>query len=306
MKCNTLVSVIIPTYGRPHLVGRAIASVLRQTYENIEIIVIDDCSDDNTPEVIKRFSDPRIRYLRNTRNLGVSASRNMGIKVAHGKYVSFLDDDDELLPKKIAKQLELLTLKKSVNVAYCSSIKMYRDVSIENKAKVRGNIHNYALRSCPNSINTLLVKRECFDVIGMFDESLSGLFEDWDLWIRLSKRYKFDYVDEPLVIYHLYGEQVSFDLSRKIIASKLIVEKYKRELEKNRKILYWHYRKIASRYSIAGRYKESIKYVLKSIITYPFYPGSYIHLFLLLTLKKADTKMIYKFGLRRIGDLYLL
>jgi len=97
---SVTVSVIIPTYNRAHLVGRAIRSVLNQTYQDFEIIVVDDCSTDNTEEIVKGFNDHRIRYMRHDRNRGGSAARNTGIKASQGKYIAFLDSDDEWLLKK--------------------------------------------------------------------------------------------------------------------------------------------------------------------------------------------------------------
>ncbi len=104
---NPTVSVIIPTYNRANLVSRAIKSVLNQTYQDFEIIVVDDCSEDNTEEIVKSFNDSRIRYIKHKKNKGGSAARNTGIKRARGKYIAFLDDDDEWLPSKLEKQIML-------------------------------------------------------------------------------------------------------------------------------------------------------------------------------------------------------
>ena len=101
------VSVIIPTYNRAHLVGRAIRSVLNQTYQDFEIIVVDDGSTDNTEEVVKSFNDPRIRYIRHEKNRGGSAACNTGIRAARGEYIAFQDSDDEWLPEKLEKQMQV-------------------------------------------------------------------------------------------------------------------------------------------------------------------------------------------------------
>ncbi len=95
------VSVVIPTYNRAHLVGRAIQSVLNQTYHDFEIIIVDDGSIDNTEDVVKSLNDPSIRYTRHDQNRGGSAARNTGIKMARGEYVAFQDSDDEYLPEKV-------------------------------------------------------------------------------------------------------------------------------------------------------------------------------------------------------------
>lgn len=105
---NPLVSVVIPTYNRAHIIGRTIDSVIQQSYKNLEIIIVDDGSKDNTEEVINNIKDPRIRYIRNETNQGASITRNNGVAAANGEYVAFLDSDDVWLPKKVEWQLPSL------------------------------------------------------------------------------------------------------------------------------------------------------------------------------------------------------
>ncbi len=113
------VSVIIPTYNRAHLLGRAIESVLDQTYQDFEIIVVDDASADETEEVVKSFGDDRINHIRHQKNKGGSAARNTGIKAARGEFIAFLDSDDEWVPKKLEKEIDRLqTLSNEVGVVY--------------------------------------------------------------------------------------------------------------------------------------------------------------------------------------------
>ena len=103
-----LVTVIIPTFNRASVVGRAIRSVLRQTFPNWELLVVDDASTDGTEREVRSYSDKRVKYIRHTQNRRISAARNTGIRAAQGGYVSFLDDDDEWLPEKLAKEVEVL------------------------------------------------------------------------------------------------------------------------------------------------------------------------------------------------------
>ena len=104
MKISAKVSVILPTYNRGHLIQRAINSALKQTYSDLEIIVINDCSTDDTKEKIKIINDSRIIYLENSQNMGPSYSRNLGISIAKGKYIAFIDSDDFWYQEKIEKQ----------------------------------------------------------------------------------------------------------------------------------------------------------------------------------------------------------
>ena len=161
------VSVIIPTYNRAHLVGRAIRSVLNQTYQDFEIIVVDDGSTDNTEEVVKSFNDPRIRYIRHEENKGAAAARNTGIKAAKGKFIAFQDSDDEWLPKKLEKQMEAFdNASPKVGVVYTGfwsiegNVKRYSlNKEIVHK---EGDIHSQILQG--NFIGTpaAVVKKACF------------------------------------------------------------------------------------------------------------------------------------------------
>ena len=102
---SPVVSVIIPTYNRAHLIGRAIRSVLDQTYQDWELIVVDDASTDDIPGIVKGFTDGRVKYIRHDENKGAAAARNTGIQAARGAYIAFLDSDDEWLPEKLERQV---------------------------------------------------------------------------------------------------------------------------------------------------------------------------------------------------------
>lgn len=275
---DLLVSVIITTFNRKHLVGRAIESVLAQTYRKIEIIVVDDCSTDGTVELIKNYND-KVKYIRNKNNVGLSASRNVGIRASSGEYLSFLDDDDELLPEKIALQIDLFLANKDVDVVYCGSIKKNKEFILEKPAKLKGHIFPQVLSSCPNAIHTLLVKRECFDVIGLYDEDLNS-HEDHDLWIRLSTNFRFDYVPECLVVYHIHGIQM---VTQQMLMSDgliCLLEKHKDLFLKNRNYLYWQQRKLASTYAVHGNYPMFWRHIKKALKSNCFGPGLYGHMFL--------------------------
>lgn len=300
-----LVSVIITTYNRSQLLCRAIESVLAQTYKNIEIIVVDDCSSDDTSKVVKSAYANKVRYIRNKSNMGLAASRNIGIRITAGNLISFLDDDDQLLPEKIQRQVTQFENNESAGVIYCGSIRKYKNIEIENTAKFKGNIFENTLRACPNAVHTLLIKKRCLERTGGFDTQFKA-FEDWDLWIRLSKLYVFDYVPEPLVIYHFHGQQMAVDLDRKISAGLLLLHKHLGEFKKNRKALHWHYRKLLSRCSLAKKYREALRYTILAIQSYPLKIAPYVHLVLLLTCRPIQKRLIYRYGLLKIGDFYIL
>jgi glycosyltransferase involved in cell wall biosynthesis len=145
-----VISVIIPTYNRAHLVGRAIRSVLAQTFQDWELIVVDDGSSDNTEEVVCSFQDPRICYISHEVNRGGSAARNTGIKVARGEYVSFLDSDDEWLPEKLEKQLACFrnTQMEQLGMVVCGRIDL--DEKGEKVTEKNPDVHGWVYEDILN------------------------------------------------------------------------------------------------------------------------------------------------------------
>ena len=122
------VSIIIPTYNRAHLIDRSIQSVLNQTYQDFELIVVDDGSTDNTEDIIRQFQekDKRIKYIKHDKNKGGSAARNTGIKNSRGEYIAFQDSDDEWFPEKLEKQIEIIECTDpKVGIVYSDMFKIY-------------------------------------------------------------------------------------------------------------------------------------------------------------------------------------
>lgn len=183
-----LVSVIIPTHKRAHLLRRAIKSVLSQTWQDYELIVVDDASGDGTPDVIASFHDRRIKYVRHEMNRGGPAARNTGIGMARGRYIALLDDDDEWHATKLEKQIN--AFKEAANgVGFIYSGFEVRDENGEVVGTTlpahRGNLHmNLLQRNMIGGSSVPLIKRECFDKVGFFDESLTSC-QDWDMWMRI-------------------------------------------------------------------------------------------------------------------------
>ncbi len=200
------VSVVIPTYNRTHVVGRAIRSVLHQTCQNFEIIVVDDGSTDATAELIALFHDPRLRYIRYDENRGGGAARNAGIEAARGDYVAFLDSDDEWLPEKLEKQVRLLeSSQPAVGAVYAGYVVIdeHGQTTTTRMPKHRGVILDALF--CGNRLgtaSTVVVRRDCFRQVRPFDSTMVSC-QDWDMWIRLAKYYQYDFIPEVLVRYHL-------------------------------------------------------------------------------------------------------
>jgi glycosyltransferase involved in cell wall biosynthesis len=282
MKNAPLVTVIIPTYNRAHLLSRAIRSVLCQTFQEWELIIVDDGSVDNTEEIVKSFSDPRIRYIRHQANRGSSAARNTGIQMARGKYIAFLDSDDEWLPEKLEKQLNIFeNSDDEVGVVYTGAVFIDDENGKQRikKPRAKGWIFIEELAFNPvGSTSRVMVKRECFDKCGGFDEEMP-CHEDWDMWIRLAEQYKFDYVEDPLVRYFEHRGSVSAQADRLIAGHKRLWAKYGIE-RRERWIRALHYFKLGHRLCYYGAIDTGRKFLLKSLLIRPL-QFKYIVAFLL-------------------------
>jgi len=208
-----LVSIIIPTYGRSEMLQRAIRSVLNQTYEHIEIIVVDDNDADSvyreeTEASLAQYLDnDKVVYIKHEKNAGGCVARNTGIKSAKGDFIGFLDDDDEWLPDFIVKHLEVM--ENGADIVYCNfysvdSDKDHDKVTIISENKKGDVFHELLQGWCPSTTSMFLVRKECFETSGFFDESLQS-FQDYDKWLSIAKNHKFDYCDEYLMIKYQHG-----------------------------------------------------------------------------------------------------
>lgn len=259
------VSVIIPTYNRSGFIARAIKSVLDQTYQDFEIIIVDDCSTDNTEEVLNSFKDHRIRYIKLKANGGAQAARNVGIKSASGKYVTFLDSDDAWMPEKLYLQVKIASTRArpcivhGAALAYNEAENLYYQYNIP---RFEGHVYDELLKRPGPLFQCLFVPKECFEKIGFLDEK-APQFQEWDTSIRLSKYYEFVYIDQPLAIYF----QHTRDSISKSGANgwEYIVNKYEMDISQRlgKKYLSKHYSTIGWNYNDKGNFKMAKEYFLK-------------------------------------------
>ncbi len=243
---NTKVSVIIPTYNRAALLPRAVNSVLAQTYDNYEIIIVDDCSPDNTQEVIDGFTDSRIHSFRHERNKGQSAARNTGIANAAGEYIAFLDDDDEWLPNKLEIQVDTLDASASnVALIYCWSNWIDDSsgrVMTPRHSYEEGDIFEQALAmNAHHSPPTLLVRTSVLREVGGFDEDMDT-HEDRVLLCKIAQRYCVTVVPQVLVYVHTsHGHSQSTSATKEKLENrakntKAFVETFIDELNERPKV----------------------------------------------------------------------
>jgi glycosyltransferase involved in cell wall biosynthesis len=231
---SAVVSVIIPTFNRARFIASAIQSVLAQTYQSFEVIVVDDGSTDDTKSIVSEFTDARVHYIYQS-NHGRSNARNHALKVAQGRYIAFLDSDDLYMPGKLAMQVEYLETHSEVGMIYTSAVCVDEDgnrLPHTYEATVSGDIYKHIAFFTPVTITlpTVVVRKEVFASVGGFDENMHR-FEDTDMWRRISKKYSID----ALPIYtcelrtHDDNALLSQDPNKISIGLKYYVEKIFRE-----------------------------------------------------------------------------
>jgi glycosyltransferase involved in cell wall biosynthesis len=226
-----LVSIIIPTYNRPKRVKEATKSVLNQTYQNIEVIIVDDNSDYDLDRI--RIHDERTTYLQNDENRGAPHSRNKGFEASNGAYVNFLDDDDLFLPSKIEKQINAFQADPSLDVVMCH-VKYQRPEHDDITKNIpRADLHRALLkRYAVYSTGAHLIRRDAVKAIGGFDERLVAN-QEYDLHIRLSENHAYGGVDEALTVNREAPGQISYDFQKKTQATKQLWDKHKNKFKEH-------------------------------------------------------------------------
>ncbi len=237
-----LVSVVIPTHNRANMITRAMESILHQTYDNWEMLVVDDCSTDETPAKVKAYlNDQRIQYLRMEKRSGACAARNKGIENAKGEFITFLDSDDEYLPQKIELQVKCFQESQVPNVGviscgredYRNGVKYFEWIP-----KIKGNIVNNLLQKDRVGAGTpfLMTRRDILVKHNILFDPEMPAGQDWDFLIRVSRHVAFDFVPQPLVrVYHHSDERI-YTNDRAILAVEKQYNKYRHLLVQNARI----------------------------------------------------------------------
>jgi len=225
---NTEISVIIPTYNQAEFLAGAIDSVLAQTFQKIEVIVVDDGSTDHTSEVAASYGS-KIRYVRKT-NGGTGSALNRGIQEATAPLIAWLSSDDQFLPEKLSLQLAEIKKNPPLGVVYTDWYNVDRQGRILEEVHClpppNGNaLLSLILYGCFINGSTILVRKQCFDRVGFFEEGRDAFAHDWVMWIKLARHFQFGSVPKPLMRYTIHAAADSFKRQQVILAAHNTLQK---------------------------------------------------------------------------------
>lgn len=275
-----LVSVVIPSFNREKTIARAIKSVLNQTYQEIEVIVVDDCSLDNTEFVVNEINDKRIKFIKLSHNSGACAARNVGISIAKGDYIAFQDSDDYWHKDKLEKQIEYMETGK-FDFVTCGFNRISDNESI--KLGLHPNETDSGMLWCELlnnnwiSTQTILCKRECFDLIS-FDPQIKR-FQDWDLALQASRHFKIGTLNDCLVDVYMQGDSITNTVNN-YDAMLAVIYKHQKDIQDHDNRMIAQYNKsladvhrkrtqlLASKeYFISFLYSPNIKVLVCSLLS---------------------------------------
>lgn len=252
-----LVSVIIPAYNRSQYIEKTIRSVLTQTYQNFEIIVVDDCSNDNTSELLAFMAkdDQRICYIKHDKNKGAQAARNTGVKASNGDFIAFLDSDDWWYPDKLQKQVAAFAnLPESVGVVHGGCDKYFESTGKKRRfmiPKMNGAVYKKLLQMPGPLYQCMMVRRDCFEEIPDAIDPDVPSFQEWDTSINLASKFGFYFINEPLMIYNIHkGNAISNNSDKFFRGYLYIVKKHREDILRycGGEALGAHYFFVATRY----------------------------------------------------------
>ncbi|MCA1990882.1 MAG: glycosyltransferase [Coleofasciculus sp. S288] len=222
------ISVIIPAYNAMAYLPETVESVLNQTFDDFELVIINDGSSDDIEQWVSQITDSRIRLI-SQKNQGLAAARNTGIAHARSEYLAFLDADDLWEPTKLEKQVRILEENSEVGlvytwVAYIDENGQPTGRVFKNQAEgdVWEKLTEHNIVECGS---VAMVRRSCFETCGDFDRNLRSFAEDWDMWLRIASRYPFKAVQEPLVYYRQHSNSASKNWEAMEQSFHMVIEK---------------------------------------------------------------------------------
>lgn len=284
---NPLISVILPTYNRAYCIMPAIESVLRQTHDHLELIIVDDCSSDNTAEVLEGIIDPRVRVIRHAVNKGAAAARNTGVAAARGDLIAFQDSDDEWCISMLARQvLRRTEMGPDYAVSYCAKVVHGRDdhgnfgaryaayVPPASRKVVEGDVLDEVFQNAIASTQTIVVSKQLLDAVGGFDESLK-VGVDWELTVRLARHTKFAFIEDPLVMTRLMDDSITHRRLDSVHTIQVVMEKHRDLLGRSDKLHAAKEFQIARVYQRGGQYRKALPHLRVAIGKNPADPRAW-------------------------------
>lgn len=262
------VSVVIPTCNRPELLKRAVRSVLAQTFQDFEIIVVDDGMKERAETALRQFHDPRIKYFRNETSLGGGGTRNRGIDEARGEYIAFLDDDDEWMPEKLDKQIRAFSAA-SPRAGFIMSSVCVRKGDIEEVNRIEDGERDFlriTLRRLKGFLTSaLMVKGEILREVGGFD-TLFPSHQEMDLIVRISQRYTGVGISEPLAVNYIDEgrEHIGGNIQKRIAGREMFIEKHRNLIDQEPALASLHHYWLGIMYRNAGDKNASRKHFVQS------------------------------------------
>lgn len=278
-----LVSVITITRNRGNLIGRCISSVLGQTYKNIEYIIVDGASDDNTDEVVSSFQDDRLKFVKLETNWAIKETLDYGISLCNGKYITFLDSDDEYLSEKIEKQVNLMeSLSGDYGLVYCWMTyyddKTKKELSI-HKPELRGDVRDEVIgEPIISGTPTLMFRNEILKKLdGWKSADEIGIISDWELCARACQITKVDYLPESLVNVHVnhgcvrQSEVAYYNKfgTRLIQFNKYFLNQFSENFKRRPKMRFYHYWNMFTTFYYLKQYGQAIKWLFKAAFCNP-------------------------------------
>jgi glycosyltransferase involved in cell wall biosynthesis len=277
-----VVSIITPAFNSEKYIAEAIESVLKQTFTDYEMIVVDDGSTDDTKSIVKKYEKlSKVKYLWQE-NGGPSKARNLGIRASSGRYCAFLDSDDVMNPNRLDMQVRELEADSIYGMAY-SDLETFNEKGVVYKSKrefckpYNGIILDKLLINNFITTSTVMVRRTCFDVVENFDESLM-LSEDYKMWLSIAQRFPIRYIELPLIRYRYHQNSLSINKVKSNLSSYKVMMKFWKEnsiYKKKKPLLY----RICQGEQLAaigkslfdiGKKRESLILIKRALKYYPF------------------------------------
>lgn len=306
-------TVLMPVYNGEKFLKEAIESILNQTFEDFEFLIIDDKSQDGSKDIVLSFRDKRIRFIQNERNLGQTQTLNKGVGYSLGQYIARIDQDDRALPQRFNKEINILDKFDEISLVYSDSFIIdeegkRRDKTLFDYVKPsRSFIFENLLRRNFITGNTALFRKNIFTEIGMYNSNYA-IAAEYDVFLRLARAHKVDFIKEPLAEYRLHPANKSADTEKatqEIIA--ILINLDADSLEKNQKkilnkAISWHIASLGIHYLSRGN-RKLCKAKAKEALKADFFNAkAIIEIFLATFFPQAfiDSLRSFKKGLRSI------